>query len=135
MIPPKTKEILDLVVSICSIVSCIAAVYGVFKVVEFVVEVRPIIIPVVQEVKEKNIDIRKIISGTTIRHDTVYVIHKDTIYLPQDTDPQTDKGNPQPHPGKSANHVSEQERQKIEKAERNYRKRMKEMMKSPQTNP
>lgn len=137
MIPPKTKEILDLVVSICSIVSCVAAVYGVFQVVEFVVDVRPIIIPIVKEVKEGNVDVRKILYGTTIRHDTVRAVERDTIYIRKDKD--GDKRDLLKHRrlteeeaqsfGKSEGNVSEQEEKQINKQEDAYRQRMQEKMK------
>lgn len=142
MIPPKAKEILDLVVSICSIVSCIAAVYGVFQVVEFVVDVRPIVIPLVQEVKEGNIDVRKMLSGTTIRHDTVRLVEKDTIYLKKD-DVQNTKNESfhqqmvtsrrlteedEKHLDKSADKVSIQEQKEIDEAETSFRNRIREQV-------
>ena len=142
MIPPKTKEILDLVVSICSIVSCVAAVYGVFQVVEFVVDVRPIVIPLVQEVKEGNIDVRKMLSGTTIRHDTVRLVEKDTIYLKKD-DVQNTKNESfhqqmvtsrrlteedEKHLDKSADKVSIQEQKEIDEAETSFRNRIREQV-------
>lgn len=84
MIPPKAKEFLSLVVSICSIISCITAVYGVFQVVDFVVDVKPIVVPIAKEVKEGNVDVRSFISGSaTIRRDTVRLIERDTVYLGQ----------------------------------------------------
>lgn len=125
-------------VSICSIVSCVAAVYGVFQVVKFVVEVRPIVIPIVQEVEKGNVDVQKMLSGTTIRHDTVFVVHKDTIYLAHDKETQTDNGNSpsnqkltaekERHLKESPNHVSKQEREEIEEAENSFRQHMKEKM-------
>lgn len=146
MIPPKAKEILGLVASICSIVSCAAAVVGVFQVVEFVVDVRPIVVPIAQEVKEGNVDVRKILSGTTIRHDTV--IERDTIYLKKD-DAQN-SGNEafrqqmvtshrltaedEKRLDKSADKVSKQEHQEIDEAESGFRKRMREQVRQQRAN-
>lgn len=143
MIPPKVKDYFDLIVSISSIVSCVTAVYGVFQVVEFVVDIKPIVVPIAKEVKEGNVDVRKILSGTTIRHDTVRVIERDTIYLKKDDARNT--GNEtfhqqmvtshrlteeeERHLDKSADKVSEQERQEIDEAENSFRKRMRENMK------
>lgn len=141
MIPPKAKEILDLVVSICSIVSCIAAVYGVFKVVEFVVDVRPIVVPIAQEVKEGNMDVRKMLSGTTTRHDTV--VERDTIYLKKDDARNTGNeafrqqmvtkhrltAEDEQRLDNSADKVSEQERQEIDETETSFRNRMREQIK------
>ena len=136
MIPPKAKEILGLVVSICSIVSCIVAVYGVFQVVNFVVDVRPIVVPIAQEVKEGNMDLRKLLSSTITRHDTVRLIERDTIYIQKGKE-----GDERDFPkhrrvtvedekriDKSAEYVSEQKRQEIDEAESSFRQRMREKM-------
>lgn len=144
MIPPKTKEILGLVASICSIVSCAAAVYGVFQVVEFVVDVRPIVVPIAQEVKEGNMDVRSFFSGAAaIRRDTVRVIEHDTVYLGRTETRKTEKDDfrqqivtnhrltseDENRLDKSADHVSAEERQEIDEAESSFRKRMREKMK------
>ena len=149
MIPPKAKEILGLVVSICSIVSCIAAVYGVFKVVEFVVDVRPIVIPLVQEVKEGNVDVRSFFSGAaSIRRDTVRVIERDTVYIGQSDTRKTEKDDfrqqmvtnhrltaeEEQRLDKSADKVSIQEHQEIDEAESGFRKRMREQVRQQRAN-
>lgn len=144
MISKKTKDILDLVVSICSIVSCIVAVFGVFQVVDFVIDVKPIVVPIAQEVKEGNMDVRQIFSGTaTIRHDTVRVIQRDTIYLGQGEMRRTETENrrqqtvinnrlteeDEQHLDKSSDNVSEQVRNDIEDAETKFRNSMREKIK------
>ncbi len=49
----EAKEILDYIVAVCSIASCTVAVYGVFQVVDFVVDVRPIVRPIALEIKRR----------------------------------------------------------------------------------
>lgn len=136
----RAKEIFDIVVGCCSIVSCVVAVVGVFQVVDFVIDVKPIIVPIAQEVKEGNMDARELFSGTTtaIRHDTVRVYQRDTIYLPPNearratTDPFLNKFDKEARPtaeeeqrlDHSADNVSKQERQKIDNEEASFRQRM-----------
>ena len=144
MISKKSKEILDLIVSICSIVSCIVAVYGVFQVVDFVIDVKPIVVPIAHEVKEGNMDVRQLFSGTaTVRHDTVKVIKRDTIYLGQGETRRTENENlrqqmvinhrltteDEQHLDKSSDNVSEQVRNDIEDAETKFRNSMREKIK------
>ncbi len=137
----RVKEILDYIVSICSIISCIVAVYGVFQVVNFVIDVRPIVVPIAQEVKEGNLDAKSILTGskTKVKPDTVRV--RDTIYLPSGKKQETTSLSQirQNHEltseedarlGKSSNHVSEQEQQDINDAEANFRQRMRNKMES-----
>lgn len=141
----KAKEILGYIVALCTIISCIAAVYGVFQVVDFVIDVKPIVIPIAQEVKDGNLDMKTVLSGvgTVVRHDTVLVTKRDTVYLPPDEIQQTKKdassqrtikerrlaSEEDAHLDKSANHVSEKDRQDIDDAEANFRQRMRNKMK------
>jgi len=141
----KVKEILDYIVALCTIISCIVAVYGVFQVVDFVIDVKPIVIPIAQEVKDGNLDMKTVLlkTGTVVRHDTVLVTKRDTIYLPQNEIQQTKKdassqrtikerrlaSEEDAHLDKSANHVSEKDRQDIDDAEANFRQRMRNKMK------
>ena len=150
MIPPKAKEILDFIVSICSIVSCVAAVYGVFQVVEFVVDVRPIVIPFVQEVKEGNVDVRKMFSNVaaSVRHDTVRIVERDTIYLPQDESQSTKNeyaqmrlSSTREHTKEeeqrldnSADNISVQEREEIDEEETSFRNRMRDKTRQHRVN-
>jgi len=149
MIPLKAKEILDFIVAICSIVSCIVAVYGVFQVVDFVVDVKPIVVPIANEVKEGNLDARAIFSSVSsaVRHDTVRV--RDTIYLPSEEAQKTTQATSlqqtiqersvtkeeEQRLNKSADIVSEQEKQEIENEEASFRQRMREKMRQRRTNP
>lgn len=144
MISPKAKEILDLVVSICGIVSTVVALYGVFQVVDFVVDVKPIVVPLAQEAKEGNLDMRKVLSGVTaaVKYDTVFVRERDTIYLPQDdkrimakepsqqNEPQYRRLTPEDEQqlSKSADNLSEEARQAIDDEEASFRQRMRERM-------
>lgn len=93
MTKETAKEILGFLVPLCSIVNCLLAVYGVFHVVEFVVDVKPIVVPIANEVKEGRLDTREIFSGSgvTVWHDTVRVVEHDTIYLGQNEVRQTGK--------------------------------------------
>lgn len=141
----KAKEILDFIVAICSIVSCVVAVYGVFQVVDFVIDVKPIVIPIAQEVKEGNIDMKTMLSGggRVVRHDTVLVTKRDTVYLPQNEALSKVQGvssqqtlqerrltsEEETRLGKSANHVSEQEQQEIDDNEAGFRQRMRNKIK------
>lgn len=129
----KVKEILDYIVALCTIISCIAAVYGVFQVVDFVIDVRTIVVPIAQEVKEGNLDAKSILTGsrTTVKYDTVRV--RDTIYLPLDKEQETLRKEKnerrltpeeEVHFDKSSDQVSEQERQDIDNAETNFRQQM-----------
>lgn len=129
----RVKEILDYIVALCTIISCIAAVYGVFQVVNFVIDVRPIVVPIAQEVKEGNLDAKSILTGskTTVKHDTVR--ERDTIYLPLDKEQETLRKEKnersltpeeEVHFDKSSDQVSEQERQDIDNAETNFRQQM-----------
>lgn len=137
----RIKEILDFIVAICSIVSCIVAVYGVFKVVNFVVDVKPIVVPIAQEMKKGNLDPKSFLAGlrTMVKYDTVRV--RDTIYLPSDkkhnktslSQIRQNRGltsEEEARFGMSSNHVSEQEQQDINDAEANFRQRMRDKMKS-----
>lgn len=145
----RAKEILDFIVAICSIVSCVVAVYGVFQVVDFVVDVKPIVVPIANEVKEGNLDARAIFSSVSsaVRHDTVMV--RDTIYLPSEEAqeiPQETSLQQALHErrltseeearlDKSADHVSEQEKQDIDNEEASFRQRMRDKMRRNRTNP
>ena len=144
MTKETAKEILGFLVPLCSIVNCLLAVYGVFHVVDFVVDVKPIVVPIANEVKEGRLDAREIFSGSgvTVRHDTVRVVEHDTIYLGQNEVRQTEKsqsvGSPvqqsdmgaRPTAGveqrldHSADNVSEQEQKEIESGEASFRQRM-----------
>ena len=143
MISKRSKEILYLLVSICSNVGCIVAVYGVFQFVDFVVEVKPIVVPIAQDVKEGKMDVRQLFSGSaTIRHDTVRVIKRNTIYLGQGESRKTDNEDlrqqtlishrlteeDQQRLDKSSDHVSEQEQNEIEDSETKFRKGMNEII-------
>lgn len=131
----RVKEILGIIASICSIISCIVAVYGVFQVVNFVIDVRPIVIPLVNEVKEGNLDAKGILNGSkiTVKYDTVRV--RDTIYLPMEKEQETTaltqtkqkRGltlEENARLGNSENHVSKQEKQDIDNQEADFRRRM-----------
>lgn len=136
----RAKEILNYIVALCTIISCIAAVYGVFKVVNFVVDVEPIVVLLTKEVKERNLDAKSILKGamTTVKYDTVRV--RDTIYLSSDKEFETSSpsqmrkerrltSEEKARLSKSANHVSKQEQQDIDDAEANFRQRMRNKMK------
>ena len=141
----RAKEKLDFIVAICGIVSCVVAVYGVFQVVDFVIDVRPIVIPIAQQVKEGNLDVKTMLSGpgTMVKHDTILVIKRDTVYPPQNEIQQIKKdassqqtiqehrltSEEEAHLNKSANHVSEQEKHDIDDAETNFRQRMRNKIK------
>lgn len=129
----SVKEILDYIVALCTIISCIVAVYGVFKVVNFVVNVEPIVVLLTKEVKEGNLDAKNILNGskTTVKHDTVR--ERDTIYLPLDKEQETLQherngrrltSEEEARFDKPSEQVSEQERQDIDNAETNFRQRM-----------
>lgn len=137
----RIKETLDFIVAICSIVSCIVAVYGVSQVVNFVIDVRPIVVPIAQEMKEGNLDVQNLLKGskTTVKFDTVRV--RDTIYLSSDKKLNTtsfsqirqNRGLTQEEEARldnSSNNISEQEQQDIDDAESNFRQRMRNKMKS-----
>ena len=144
MTKQRAKEILDFIVSICSIVSCVIAIYGVFQVVDFVVDVKPIVVPLAQEAKEGNLDMRKVLSGVSaaVKYDTVFVRERDTIYLPQDdkrimakepsqqNEPQYRRLTPEDEQqlSKSADNLSEEARQAIDDEEASFRQRMRERM-------
>ena len=136
----RIKEILDYIVALCTIISCIAAVYGVFKVVNFVVNVEPIVVLLTKEVKEGNLDAKNILnrSKTTVKYDTV--ILRDTIYLPSAKEFETSspsqmrkerglRSEEKARLSKSTNHVSEQEQQDIDDAEANFRQGIRSKMK------
>ncbi len=136
----KVKEILDLIVAICSIVSCVVAVYGVFQVVNFVVDVKPIVVPIAQEMKEGNLDPKSFLAGsrTMVKYDTVKV--RDTIYLSSDKKQNTTSlsqirqnrgltSEEEARLDKSSNNVSKQEQQDIDDAEANFRQRMRNKIK------
>ena len=141
----RVKEILDYIVALCTITSCIVAVYGVFQVVDFVIDVRPIVVPIAQEVREGNLDMKTVLSegGRIVQYDTVLVTKRDTVYLPQNEIQQTKKdaslqqtikerrltSKEEAHLDKTANHVSEKDRQDIDDAEANFRQRMRNKMK------
>ena len=141
----RVKEILDYIVALCTITSCIVAVYGVFQVVDFVIDVRPIVVPIAQEVREGNLDMKTVLSegGRIVQYDTVLVTKRDTVYLPQNEIQQTKKdaslqrtikerrltSEEETHFDKSTNHVSEKDRQDIDDAEANFRQRMRNKMK------
>lgn len=138
----RVKEILDFIVAICSIVSCIVAVYGVFQVVDFVIDVRPIVVPIAQEVKDGKLDAKSILTGsrTTVKYDTMIVTKRDTIYLPLDKEQETSSfqherneqrqtSEEQARLGKAVNHVSEQEQEDIDNQEASFRQRMRNKMK------
>ena len=140
----KIRQTFDFFVGLCTILSCVAAVYGVFKVVSFVIEVNPIIKPIAKEVKEGKLDALTIFSraNTTILHDTVRVIVSDTIYIPDERPLQTnDESSSQQsamraRPTKedeerldnSKDIISEQETQEINDKEEDFRRRMREKM-------
>lgn len=141
----KAKEVLDFIVAICSIVSCVVAVYGVFQVVDFVVDVKPIVIPIAQEVKDGNLDMKTVLSGvgTVVRHDTILMTKRDTVYLSQDETRQNKKEaslqrtiqerrltpEEEQRLDHSADQVSKQEKQDIDNQEANFRQRMRNKMK------
>lgn len=139
----RAKEILDFIVAICSIVSCVVAVYGVFKVVNFVVDVEPIVVLLNNEVKEGNLDAKSILKGsmTTAKYDTVR--KRDSVYLSQDETGQTKKEaslqrtiqerrltpEEEQRLDHSADQVSKKEKQDIDNQEANFRQRMRNKMK------
>lgn len=141
----KTKEILDYIVSICSIVSCFVAVYGVFQVVDFVIDVKPIVIPIAQEVKEGNLDMKTMLTegGRVVQYDTVLVTKRDTVYISQNEIQQTKKetslqrtvqerrltSEEEQRLDKSADKVSEKEHKEIDEAETSFRNRIREQIK------
>ena len=104
-------------------------------------DVRPIVVPIAQEVKEGNMDVRKMLSGTTTRHDTV--VERDTIYLKKDDARNTGNeafrqqmvtkhrltAEDEQRLDNSADKVSEQERQEIDEAETSFRNRKREQIK------
>lgn len=144
MTKETAKEILGFLVPLCSIVNCLLAVYGVFHVVDFVVDVKPIVVPIANEVKEGRLDAREIFSGSgvTMRHDTVRVVEHDTVYIGQNEARQVGRSmsvetTEQPSGmgarptaeeeqrlDHSADNVSKQERQKIDNEEASFRQRM-----------
>ena len=140
----RVKEILDYIVALCTIISCIAAVYGVFQVVDFVIDVKPIVVPIAQEVKDGNLDMKTMLSRgeRVVRHDTVLVTKRDTIYLSKNDSHQTKKGvsseqtieekrltpEEEQRLDHSADHVSEQEKKDIDANETDFRRRMREKM-------
>ena len=148
MTKERVKEIFDIVSRLCSIVSCAVAVYGVFQVVDFVVDVKPIVVPIAQEVKEGKLDAREIFSGaaTIVRHDTVRVTERDTVYIGQNE--SREKGISQSASSSlqrsgigarltaeeeqqldhSADKVQEEERKEIDQAESSFRQRMREKL-------
>lgn len=148
MTKERVKEIFDIVSRLCSIVSCAVAVYGVFQVVDFVVEVKPIVVPIAKEVKDGNMDARTLFSGSNVvvRHDTVRVTERDTVYLEQNEVRHAEKamavGTSLHQSGlgkkltaeeeqkldKSGDKVSEQERKDIEDGEASFRQRMRSKM-------
>ena len=135
----------DFIVAICSIVSCIAAVYGVFQVVDFVIDVRPIVVPIAKEVKEGNLDMKTMLSGvsTVVRHDTILVTKQDTVYFSQEMTPQIKKdaslqqavherrltSEEEARLDNSADNVSKEDKQDIDNAEENFRQQMRNKMK------
>lgn len=138
----RVKEILDFIVSICSIISCIVAVYGVFKVVNFVVDVEPIVVLLTKEVKEGNLDVKSILKGskTTVKYDTVRV--RDTINLSENEIPETKKvDSSQWLKGRrptaedklkldnSADHISEEGKRDIDNQDDRFRQQMGKKMK------
>jgi len=140
----RIKEILDYIVALCTIISCIAAVYGVFQVVNFVIDVRPIVVPLAQEVKEGHLDMKTILSGgTVIRHDTVLVTKHDTIYLTENETQPKDHGvtsqqliqerrltsEEEAHLDNSADNISKDGKQNIDNQETNFRQQMRNKMK------
>ena len=140
----RVKVILDYIVALCTIISCIVAVYGVFQVVNFVIDVRPIVVPLAQEVKEGNLDMKTILSGgTVIRHDTVLVTKHDTIYFSQDETQLKDHGvtsqqeiqerrltsDEEARLDKSADNISKEDKEDIDNQEANFRQRMRNKMK------
>lgn len=141
----RVKEIFDFIVAICSIMSCIAAVYGVFQVVDFVIDVRPIVVPIAKEVKEGNLDMKTMLSGvsTVVRHDTILVTKQDTVYFSQDMTPQIKKeaslqqavherrltSEEEARLDNSADNLSKEDKQDIDNAEENFRQQMRNKMK------
>ena len=146
MTKETVREVLGFLVPVCSIVNCLLAVYGVFHVVDFVVDVKPIVVPIANEVKEGKLDARELFTGaaTMVRHDTVRVIERDTIYIGQNeakqkesfasvstspTQQQTSMGarltaEEEQRLDHSADNVSKQERQKMDNEETSFRERM-----------
>lgn len=135
----RIKEILDYIVALCTIISCMAAVYGVFQVVNFVIDVRPIVVPIAQEVKEGNLDMKTMLSGVSTRYDTILVTKRDTVYLSQDKIPQTKREDSvqwlkerrlttkeKQQLDNSAGHISEEKKRDIDNQEDRFRQRMKD---------
>lgn len=139
----RIKEILDYIVALCTIISCIAAVYGVFQVVNFVIDVRPIVVPIAQEVKEGNLDMKTMLSGVSTRYDTILVTKRDTVYFSQEMTPQIKKdaslqqavherrltSEEEARLDNSADNVSKEDKQDIDNAEENFRQQMRNKMK------
>lgn len=138
----RIKEILDYIVALCTIISCVVAVYGVFKVVNFVVDVEPIVVLLNNEVKEGNLDAKSILKGsmTTAKYDTVKV--RDTIRPPQNKIPQTKKedslqwlkgrrltSEEETRLDNSADNLSKKKKEEIVHNEDRYRQRMGNKMK------
>lgn len=126
----------------CTIISCIAAVYGVFKVVNFVVDVEPIVVLLTKEVKEGKLNTRSILKGAkaTVKYDTVTVW--DTVYLRENEIPGTKKvDSSQWLKGRrptakdklkldnSANQISEEGKRDIDNQEDRFRQQMGNKMK------
>jgi len=138
----RVKEILDYIVALCSIVSCIVAVYGVFKVVNFVVNVEPIVVLLTKEVKEGNLDAKNILNGskTTVKYDTVR--DRDTVNLSQNEIQQPKRedslqwlkgrrptAKDKQHLDNSADHISEGKKRAIDNQEDRFRQQMGKKMK------
>lgn len=138
----KVKEVLDFIVAICSIVSCIVAVYGVFKVVNFVVNVEPIVVLLTKEVQEGNLDAKNILNGskTTVKYDTVR--DRDTVNLSQNEIQQPKRedslqwlkgrrptAKDKQHLDNSADHISEGKKRDIDNQEDRFRQQMGNKMK------
>ena len=134
----KIKEILDYIVALCTIISCIAAVYGVFKVVNFVVDVEPIVVLLNKEVKEGNLDTKNILKGSkiTVKYDTV--IERDTTNNPHNKISPTKKedslqwlkerrmtSEDEARLDHSADNLSKKKKEEIDDAEAKFRERIK----------
>ncbi len=138
----KVKEILDYIVALCTIISCIVAVYGVFKVVNFVVDVEPIVVLLNNEVKEGKLDAKSILTGseTKAKNDTVKV--RDTFSFPQNKISQTKRedslqwlkgrrptAEEESHLDNSDDNLSKEKKKDIDYNEDRYRQRMRNKMK------
>ena len=122
--------------------------------VEFVIEIRPIVVPIANEVRDGNLDARMLFSGTAtmLRHDTIKVYKRDTIYIGQNEVRQTEKSQSVSSPMQpsdmgarptaeeeqrldhSSDNVSEQERKEIESGEASFRQRMRAKLNQHRTN-